>query len=61
MKNTSQTHSIRSASLASAAGGLLLGLVLVVGTPLSTHAQGQIASGTISGSGSGPYCVQLVV
>jgi hypothetical protein len=42
-----------------AAGRILLGLMLVSGTATSVHAQGQIASGTISGSGSGPYTYAL--
>jgi hypothetical protein len=38
---------------------MLLALMLVAGTSTSLHAQGQIASGTISGSGSGPYTYNL--
>jgi len=41
-----------------AAASLLLGFVLTVGTA-TVHAQGQIASGTILGSGSGPYSYNL--
>jgi hypothetical protein len=40
-------------------GAVLLGLLLVAGSTGSAHAQGQIASGTISGSGSGPYTYDL--
>src|ERR1039457_7065870 len=40
-------------------GVMLLGLMLMGGTATSVHAQGQIASGTISGSGSGPYTYNL--
>jgi hypothetical protein len=54
MKTTSQSYSIRSLGIATAAGRILLGLMLAIGTALSVHGQGQIASGTISGSGSGP-------
>ena len=54
MKTTSQSYSIRSTGIGTAAGRILLGLMLAVGTALSVHAQGQIASGTISSSGSGP-------
>jgi hypothetical protein len=53
MKTTSQSYLNRTTGI-TAAGKLLLGLILAVGTALSIHAQGQIASGTISGSGSGP-------
>jgi PEP-CTERM motif len=37
----------------------LLALGLAFGTVTSVHAQGQIASGTVSGSGSGPYTYNL--
>jgi hypothetical protein len=36
-----------------------LGLFLAFGSTASVHAQGQIASGTVSGSGSGPYTFDL--
>jgi hypothetical protein len=42
-----------------AATRILLGSVLAFGTATFVHAQGQIASGTISGSGSGPYTYDL--
>jgi hypothetical protein len=54
MKTTSQSYSIRSLGIATTAGRIFLGLMLAIGTALSVHAQGQIASGTISSSGSGP-------
>src|ERR1035441_10350607 len=38
---------------------LLLGFLLAVGTAALVHAQGQLASGTIGGSGSGPYVYGL--
>ena len=41
------------------AGALLLGFLLAAGSAASAHAQGQIASGTVSGSGSGPYTYDL--
>ena len=53
-----QSKLIRSPGI-TAAGRILLGLMLVAGTATSVHAQGQIASGTISGSGSGPYTYNL--
>jgi hypothetical protein len=45
--------------LATATTRILLGSVLAFGTATLVHAQGQIASGTISGSGSGPYTYDL--
>jgi hypothetical protein len=42
-----------------AAGGLLLNLLLILATAPSAHAQGQIASGTLSGAGSGPFTYSL--
>ena len=59
MKNMLQSKLIRSTGITSAAGSIVLGLMLAVGTALSVHAQGQIASGTVSGSGSGPYTYSL--
>jgi len=41
------------------AAKMLLGLALTGGAAASVLAQGQIASGTISGSGSGPYTYSL--
>jgi hypothetical protein len=38
---------------------ILLGFVLTFGTVTFVHAQGQIASGTIGNSGSGPYVYSL--
>jgi hypothetical protein len=38
---------------------ILLGLVLATGTASFVHAQGQLASGTISATGSGPYTYSL--
>jgi len=45
--------------LTRAATRMLLGLVLSVGITTFVHAQGQIPSGTISSSGSGPYTYNL--
>ena len=45
--------------LATATTRVLLGSMLAFGTATLVHAQGQIASGTISGSGSGPYTYDL--
>ena len=59
MNKASQYKLIRSTALATAAGRILLGLMLVAGTAASVHAQGQLASGTISSSGSGPYVYNL--
>ena len=56
MKNISQSA---SAFLAGAVTRILLGCVLAAGTVTSGHAQGQLASGTIGGSGSGPYVYTL--
>jgi PEP-CTERM motif len=41
------------------AGALLLGFLLAAGSAPSARAQGQIASGTVSGSGTGPYTYDL--
>jgi hypothetical protein len=59
MKNALQSNLIRPTGITTAAGKILLGLMLVAGTATSVKAQGQIASGTISGSGSGPYTYSL--
>ncbi len=52
MKNL---HSSPRTSLTSAAAKILLGLVIAAGTATIVHAQGQLASGTIIGTGSGTY------
>jgi hypothetical protein len=46
-------------SLAGVATRYILGCMLTVGTATLVHAQGQIASGTIGNSGSGPYNYSL--
>src|ERR1039457_6431171 len=56
MKNI--PHSV-SINLASATTRIFLGFVLAFGTTSFVHAQGQIGSGTIGGSGSGPYVYGL--
>jgi hypothetical protein len=59
MNKASQYNLIRSLGITTAAGRILLGLMLVAGTAASVHAQGQLASGAVSGSGSGPYTYTL--
>ena len=59
MKNALQSNLIQTRGITATGGVMLLGLMLVAGTATSIHAQGQIASGTISGSGSGPYTYNL--
>jgi hypothetical protein len=59
MKNESRCNLIGSLGITTAAGKMLFGLMLVAGTAASVHAQGQIPSGTISGSGTGPYTYSL--
>ena len=59
MNNASHSKLIRPKGLTTAAERILLGLALLGGAANSVHAQGQIASGTISGSGSGPYTYSL--
>lgn len=59
MNKASQYSLIRSLGIATAAGRILLGGLLVAGTAAAVNAQGLIASGTVSGSGSGPYTYNL--
>ena len=59
MKNKLQSSLNQSTGIAAAAGRILLGLILLAGTAASVNAQGQIASGTISASGSGPFTYDL--
>ena len=59
MKDASQSTWIRSTGPATTAGIILLGLMLIAGTATTVHAQGQIASGTYSSSGSGPFTYDL--
>jgi hypothetical protein len=59
MSSMPQSTLARSTSTARAATKILLGLMLVAGTAPSVQAQGQIANGTVSGSGSGPYTYSL--
>ncbi len=58
MNSSAQSNLSPFTSIA-AATRLVLGLMLAAGTALSVHAQGEIASGTVSGSGSGPYNYSL--
>jgi hypothetical protein len=46
--------------LSNAATRILLGFVLAAGTAACVHGQGQLAGGTIAGSGSGPYVYSLI-
>jgi hypothetical protein len=58
MKNlTSSTFALST----KAAKRFLLGFLLAAGTVSLVHAQGQVASGTILGSGSGPYVYDLTL
>ncbi|HWV99742.1 MAG TPA: PEP-CTERM sorting domain-containing protein [Candidatus Acidoferrum sp.] len=59
MNNESQPKLTGATSPATTVMRILLGLMLTVGTATSVRAQGQIASGTVSGSGSGPYTYVL--
>jgi hypothetical protein len=59
MKHESQSTLTRLTGLVTTAGSIFLGLMLVAGTATSVHAQGQIASGLISSSGSGPFTYSL--
>lgn len=59
MKHESQSTLTRLTGPVTTAGSIFLGLVLVAGSATSVHAQGQIASGLISSSGSGPYSYSL--
>jgi hypothetical protein len=56
MKNLSQSP---FPCLTNATTRILLGFVLAFGTATFAHAQGQVASGTISSSGSGPFTYDL--
>ena len=59
MKNPSRVIFIRSTLISTTALRILLTLGLAVGIAASLGAQGQIASGTVAGSGSGPYTYNL--
>jgi hypothetical protein len=59
MIDAMQSHNTRLTVTITAVGRGLLGLFLAIGTAASVHAQGQIASGTVSGSGSGPFTYSL--
>jgi hypothetical protein len=50
---------VKSTSLMTTAGGILLGWMLAAGTATFVQAQGQIASGAISSSGVGTYSYSL--
>ena len=59
MNNALQYNLIRPTGLTTAAGRILFGMVLAVAAATFVHAQGLIAGGTVSGSGSGPYTYNL--
>lgn len=59
MKIQSQSIFSRVTSIAAGAGSVFLGLMLAAGVATSAHAQGEIATGTVSGSGTGPYTYDL--
>jgi hypothetical protein len=59
MKNIDRLSMIRVAGVAKTAWRLWLGMWLVAGCTSLGRAQGQIASGTISSSGAGPYTYSL--
>ena len=55
MKTESQSVPARLGGRIAAAANILTGLLLAGGAATSAYAQGQMATGLISGSGSGPY------
>jgi hypothetical protein len=59
MNNALQSNLIRSTGIIPAAGKILLGLILAAGSTASVRGQGEIASGLISSSGSGPFSYSL--
>jgi hypothetical protein len=59
MNDTSPSNSIQFPNLLTAISKILLGLILVAATASSALAQGEIPSGTVSGSGSGPYTYNI--
>jgi PEP-CTERM motif len=59
MKIVSHSVLSRAKRIATRAGSILLGLMLAAGTATTVLAQGEIANGTVSGSGSGPYTYDL--
>ena len=58
MHTKSPTRGIIALPAVRAAGTFFLGLILA-GTTFSVHGQGEIASGTLSSSGSGPFSYSL--
>jgi hypothetical protein len=59
MNNALQYNLIRPTELTTAVGRVLFGMMLAAAAATSVLAQGLIASGTVSGSGSGPYTYNL--
>jgi hypothetical protein len=59
MNIASQSTLIRATRIATRAGSILAGLLLAAGIATTVLAQGEIANGTVSSSGSGPYTYNL--
>ncbi len=59
MKHATRSTFAQSTNTATAAARILLCLLLAAATATSVLAQGEMASGTVSGSGTGPYGYSL--
>ena len=59
MSNSSPLNLIRSTSAFVSPARLFLAMMLMAGSVVSLHAQGQLPSGTVSSTGSGPYTYSL--
>lgn len=59
MKIVSQPVFVRPVVIIQSTKTWLLGLMLAAGTAVSVRAQGELASGNVAGSGSGPYTYDL--
>ena len=59
MNIASQSILTRATRIVTGAGSILFGLMLAAGIATTVLAQGEIANGTVSGSGSGPYTYDL--
>src|SRR5207248_2005567 len=59
MSNRTRTTLMNSTNFTTAAVRILLTLTLAAGTASSVRAQGELPSGTISGSGTGPFSYSL--
>ena len=60
MKSDSPSTSGRCSRIGAAINPLMLAMIFSLGAAAAVRAQGEIASGTISGSGSGPYTYDLM-